>query len=68
LGSDRRKDVGDCRDQGVDSSGGGLSQQSFELGEELFDRIEVGAVGRQVAQLRAGGLRVCWQYARLQFR
>jgi hypothetical protein len=31
-----------------------FSQQRFELGEELFDWVEVGAVGRQVAQLGAG--------------
>ena len=39
---------GDCCDEGFDGPGGGLSQQGFELGEELFDRVEVGAVGRQV--------------------
>jgi hypothetical protein len=32
---------------GIDGSLGGLAQQSFELSEELFDRIEVWAVGRQ---------------------
>ena len=48
--------VGDCCDESFDGSGSGLSQQGFELGEELFDRVEVGAVGRQVAQLSADGL------------
>ena len=32
---------------GIDGLLGGLAQQSFELSEELFDRIEVWAVGRQ---------------------
>jgi hypothetical protein len=31
-------------------SHGGLPQRCFELGERLFDRIEVGAIGRQIAQ------------------
>ena len=47
---------GNCCDQDFDGSGGCLSQQRFEFGEELFNRIEVWAVGRQVAQLSAGSL------------
>lgn len=39
-----------CR---FDGSFGGFSQQQFELGEHLFDGIEVGAVGRKVEQLCA---------------
>ena len=35
---------------------GGGAQQGLELGEGHFDGIEVGAVRRQVAQARAGGL------------
>jgi len=30
--------------QGIDGAGGGFVQQRLELGEELFDGIEVGAV------------------------
>ena len=45
----------DCCDQRIQRSGGSLSQQGFEFGEELFDWIEVGAIGRQVAEFGAGG-------------
>jgi hypothetical protein len=55
LRTDFCERVGDRRNECIDRSGGGLSQQSFEFGEELFDRIEVGAIGRQVAQLCTGG-------------
>jgi hypothetical protein len=34
---------------------GSLTQQRFELGKELFDRVEIGAIGRQVEQ--AGAVR-----------
>ena len=37
----------DASPGGIGGSLGGLAQQSFELSEELFDRIEVWAVGRQ---------------------
>ncbi len=47
LRTDFYEGVGDCCDESVDGSGGGLSQQGFELVEELLDRVEVGAVGRQ---------------------
>ena len=52
---DLGEDFSNRCDQSFDGSGGGLSQQGFELGEELLDRIEVGTVGRQVAQLGACG-------------
>ena len=55
LRSDLGEDFSNRCDQSFDGSGGGLSQQGFELGEELLDRIEVGTVGRQVAQLGACG-------------
>ena len=42
--------------QAVDGALGGLAQKRLELGEGLLDRIEVGGVGRQVAQLGAVGL------------
>ena len=44
-----------CADRcpkGVSGSGSGLSEQRLEFGEGIFDRIEVGAVGRQEAQPR----------------
>ena len=40
----------------VDGPLGRLSQQGFELGEQLLDRIEVRAVGRKVAEARPCGL------------
>lgn len=43
-------------DEGVKCSGGSLAKGCFELGEGLFDGIEVGAVGWQVAKRRAGPL------------
>jgi hypothetical protein len=39
---------------GIGGSGAGLAQQRFELGEHLFDGIEVGRVFRQEDQARAG--------------
>jgi hypothetical protein len=33
----------------------GLADQVLELGEELLDRVEVGAVGRQEEEMGAGG-------------
>jgi len=54
LRTDFGEGFGDCCDEGFDGSGGGLSQQGFEFGEELFDGVEVWALGGQVAQLGAG--------------
>jgi hypothetical protein len=51
LRADGCEGVGDRRKECVDRPGGSFSQQCFELCEELFDGIEVGTVGRQVAQL-----------------
>src|SRR4029077_11548583 len=39
--------------QAVDRSFGGLSQRRLELGEAQLDRVEIGAVGRQVEDLGA---------------
>jgi len=47
--TDFGESVGDCGEERVECSGGGFSQQGFELGEELFDRVEVRAVRRQVS-------------------
>lgn len=38
--------------EGASGSLGGLAQQRLELGEGLFDGVEVGTVGREVAQVR----------------
>ena len=40
--------------EGADGSLGSLAQERLEFRVGLLDRIEVGAVGRQEAQLRAG--------------
>ena len=40
--------------EAVDGSLGGFSQQGFELGEQLFDWIEVRAVGRKIENLCTG--------------
>jgi hypothetical protein len=42
--------VADAFPGSLDGSLGGLSEQGLELGEDLLDRIEVGAVGRQEEQ------------------
>jgi hypothetical protein len=39
-------------------TGGDLAQQSFELSEHLLDRIEVGRIRRQIAQLGAENARI----------
>jgi hypothetical protein len=53
--SDFGQCVCDCRDQGVEGPRGGFSQQSFDLGEELLDRIEIGTVSGKVSQFGACG-------------
>lgn len=40
----------------IDGSGGGLAHMRLELGEGVFDRIEVGTVGRQIMEF--GGQRL----------
>ena len=39
--------MGDFIPEGLCGSGGSLAQQGLELGEEVFDGIEVRRVGRQ---------------------
>jgi hypothetical protein len=39
--------VADACRGALDGSFGCFSQQMFELGEDLFDRVEIGAIGRQ---------------------
>ena len=50
------KEAGDCRPEAIHSSLGRLAQEHLELGEGVFDRIEVRRVGRQVEEARARGL------------
>src|SRR5271155_5000264 len=38
-----------------EGSGAGLSHQVLKFGEDLFDRVEIGAIGRQEQQVRASG-------------
>jgi hypothetical protein len=49
-----RESDGDCFNKGFDSSGGGVSWQRFEPGEELL-RVEVGAASAKATQLGTGG-------------
>src|SRR6202789_4502048 len=48
--------AGDGLVEGFDRSSPCLAQQGLQFGEELFDRIEVGAVWRQITQVGTGGL------------
>jgi len=41
--------------EGLEGTGGGFAQQGLELGEELFDGIEVRGIRRQIEQGGAGG-------------
>ena len=41
------EDVADCVADGVGGSLGGFAQEVLELGEELFDGVQVGGVFRQ---------------------
>jgi hypothetical protein len=56
LGGEVCERLSDGFDEGVKRSCGGLAKCGFELGEGLFDGIEVGAIGREIAQRRAGPL------------
>ena len=47
--------------EGVEGSGLGFAQQLFEFGDGHLDRIEIGAVGRQEREARAGKR---WMYRR----
>ena len=52
--------LGDGVPEVIDGSGGGLFEESLELGEGHFNGVKVRAVGRQEAQL----CRVRWPCAR----
>lgn len=47
--------VADTPPSGLLGSFSGLAQEVFELGKDLFDRVEVGAVGRQEQEPRSSG-------------
>lgn len=42
--------------ESVEGSRGGLAHMRLELGEGIFDRIEIGTVGRQIVEFGAAGL------------
>ena len=48
------EEVADLAPGLLDGPGLGLSHEVLEFGEELLDRVEVGAVGRQEQQMSAG--------------
>ena len=48
------EELADTSPGGLDGALGGLAQQGLELGEDLFDGIEIGAVGRQEDQMGSG--------------
>ena len=48
------QDLGDGLDDALFGSGVGFTQSRFELGEDLLDGIEIGRVGRQEEEPRAG--------------
>ena len=56
CGRDEVDDASDGGPQRIDGACGLLAQKRLELGEGFLDWVEVGAVGRQVSQCRAGRL------------
>lgn len=54
FGGEEAEGAADKVPESVDGSGLSLPQQFFEFGESHLDRIEIGAVGRQEQQARAG--------------
>ncbi len=54
-GEEAVDDVADALDKRVDGARWLLAQKRFELREGLLDRVQVGAVGRQVEDLGAAG-------------
>src|ERR1700694_5089963 len=47
--------LADCGAEGFNGARGAFSQQVFELGKDLFDRVQVRRIFRQEEQLGAGG-------------
>jgi len=54
CGGESVDEFADARPDGVDGALVGFAQQRFQFGEDLLDRIEVGAVGRQEHESGAG--------------
>ena len=52
----RRESLDDGVGDGVEGSGRGLSNEAFDLGEDLFDRIEVGRIFRKEQETGSSGL------------
>src|SRR5579863_665830 len=55
LGGVGSEQLADGGDDGFDGARGGVAQQVLELGEDLFDRVEVGRVFGKEEQLGPGG-------------
>jgi hypothetical protein len=51
-----RQGIGGGLFECLEGSGGGLAHMRLELGEGIFDRIEVGTIGRQIEEFGAAGL------------
>ena len=47
MGCEQGEQVADLAPEGLLCAGGGFAKQVFEFGEELLDRVQVRAVGRQ---------------------
>ena len=50
------EELADLSPGGFDVTALSLAEEMFELGEDLFDRIEIGAVGRQEDEVSAFGM------------
>ena len=56
------EEAADDRPESVIGAGRGLAQQRLELGEQLLDRVQARALGRQVEDRRASGDdRLAWK-------
>jgi len=53
LLAERGKECADPLPGGIDGAFGGFAHEVLELGEDLLDGIEIGAVGRQEHKARA---------------
>jgi hypothetical protein len=56
------EDFADCDADGFGRARGGLAQQVLELGEDLFDRVQVRRVSRQEEELGPAA-RMSWRTA-----
>ena len=52
--------VSDCPPEVIDGSCADIAENGFELGEDLFDEIEIGAVGRRVERGCAASSSLPW--------